>query len=98
MKKAILLLFMACCTFYAAAQTYEYAQLASASPGLNGMGDVQFYFSRGDSIDYYNKLRIPHITDAISTLESRGWALVTINTQAYLDKLITTAYLRRKIK
>jgi hypothetical protein len=93
MKLTIILLFI---SSFAVAQRYDYAQIWTISPGINGMGDVDFYFSRGDSTAYYRGLRIPHITDAISTLGSNGWSLITINTEMVLDKMVTVAFLRRK--
>jgi hypothetical protein len=80
------------------AQQYDYVQIWTVSPGVNGMGDVDFYFSRGDSAEHYRNLRIPHITDAISTLESKGWSLLYIDTNVYVNKMITVAFLKRKRK
>lgn len=92
MKLTILFLFI---TSFCFAQN-EYVQVYTTTIGTGGKDNADFYFSDNDSAKVYRQMRIPHIINAISLLESKGWELVTITTTSSGMNMITVAYLRRK--
>lgn len=95
---------MALSTTFASAQQFNYIRISSAQAGVADDKPKLIFTipNHPDSAKYYNNLKVNDITLAVELMERKGYELMSITPMSHTVGIgvliITTAYMRRRLK